>query len=142
MMKEYRMSVAEKYFASGYLDLGDPMVSALDRLSAAKRLNADFYLGGLSGRAAVDVAKIRVDGGGRTEASARMLHHRDWYEKAIAAVPAEFWPAVRKVASDDEPLAAAGGRLEIKKNLYAQRLDLCRGLDRLVKFYWHTKSRL
>lgn len=138
---EYKSTVLEKYLTLGYLDLGNRMISAIDRLSAGKRLCVDFHVGKVSNTGVVDIAKIRVDGGASSEETARTLFHRDRYEKAMKSIPAEFWPMVRRVSIENEPLAASGSKLDVKRNLYAQRLDLCRGLDRLVKFYWHNSKK-
>lgn len=131
----YKQNTLERYAAAGWLDFGREIYTALDRLSAGGRLFADFYLGGLNAVKAVDMAKIRVDGGGSVEKTSRRLFHADRYEKAVLCVPAEFWPVVRRVVVEDLPLKAEGSVLDVKRKLYAQRVDLCRGLDRLIDFY-------
>ena len=138
---EYKMTVLEKYLATGYLDLGDRNVTALDRLGAGNRLFADYYLGKAGDLSITDISRIRVDGSRAAGEAAKRLYHLDCYAKAMKSVPAEFWPVVRRVVIENEPLTAAGSKLEVKRNLYAQRLDLCRGLDRLVKFYWRNHKK-
>ena len=131
----YKLSTLERYGAAGYLDFGNKKYSALDRISAGKRLFTNFYLGGLNSMAAIDFGRIKVDGSGDRSEPFRCLHHRDMYKKAVAAVPREFWPVVRRVCIEDLPIVAKGSANNIKRILYAERLDLCRGLDRLIDFY-------
>lgn len=133
--KNYKQSTLERYAAAGYLNFGCRRYGPMDRLCAGKRLYADFFLGGISRVAAADMSKIRVDGSGKDGEPLTCLHHRDNYTKAMAAVPAEFWPVVRLVCVEDKPIVATGSEKKVKRELYAARLDLCRGLDRLVEFY-------
>lgn len=131
----YKMSVLERYATCGYLELGGKRYTAIDRVGAGKRLYRDFYLSGVQSVGAVDMSKIRVDGMASIEETARRMHHLDCYQKAMATVPSEFWPAVRRVCLEDKPLQAEGTRLDVKRQLYSQRVDLCRGLDRLCDYY-------
>lgn len=129
----YKLNTLERYADAGYLDYGS--FSVVDKVSAGNRLFADAYLGGVMQFGIADISRIRVDGRGKFEESNNRLYHQDCYEKAMAAVPPEFWPAVRKVCVEDKPLSADGPRLFVKKELHSQRKDLCRGLDRLISFY-------
>lgn len=131
----YKMNTLERYATVGYLNFGAKRYTAIDRVGAGKRLYRDFYLSGVQSVGAVDMSKIRVDGMGSIEESSRRLHHLDCYQKAMAVVPSEFWPVVRRVCLEDKPLKAQGTKLDIKRQLYALRVDLCRGLDRLCDFY-------
>ena len=131
----YKMNVLERYAAAGYLDFGAKKYTAVDRVGAGKRLYRDFYLSGVQSVGAIDMSRIRVDGQGNIEETSRRLHHLDCYQKAMAVVPSEFWPTVRRVCLEDKPLKAQGTKLDIKRQLYALRVDLCRGLDRLCDFY-------
>lgn len=125
-----------RYAAAGYLDWNSQKVSALERVSAGVLLYQDAVLGGVVRSRVVDPSRIRVDGGGSGEQSEFCVHHLDLYNKAMSAVPSEFWPVVRKVCVDDEPIEATGTRLDVKRKFYAARIDLCRGLDRLAEFYF------
>lgn len=139
--KKYKQSTLERYAAAGYLDFGSRNFGAIDRLSAGKRLYADFFLGGISRVGAIDMAKIRVDGSSISCGEPlNCIYHRDSYAKAVQAVPAEFWPIVRQVIIEDRPIVITGSEKQVKRELYAARLDLCRGLDRLVEFYLKRKN--
>lgn len=139
--KKYKQSTLERYAAAGYLDFGSRNFGAIDRLSAGKRLYADFFLGGISTVCAADMAKIRVDGSKKGGEPLSCLYHRDSYAKAVQAVPAEFWPIVRQVIIEDRPIVITGSEKQVKRELYAARLDLCRGLDRLVEFYLRMRKK-
>lgn len=139
----YKLSVLEKYFMAGYLDFGNEHgctgIKAIDRLSAGRLLGNDFERGEVGKVRTSDVSKIRVDGGGGDSEPERVCFHQDRYFKACAAVPAEFWAVVRRVCVENKPLNAEGSRLDVKRDLYRQRIDLCRGLDRLIEFYKRKK---
>ncbi len=136
----YKMNTLERYAAAGYLDYGN--FSATDKVSAGNRLYTDFYLGGLCPVGSSDIARIRVDGCGKFDESDGRLYHRHCYELAMAAVPQEFWPVVRRVCVEDEPLNVRGAGLFVRKELYALRRDLNRGLERLVGFYKKKRMQL
>lgn len=128
----YRRSALERCAAAGWLGSGAALI---ERLSAGKRLYADFYLGGVESVGAADLARIRVDGSGSFKEPDRRLWHQARYQQAIAQIPHEFWPAVRRVCIEDKNLLAAGETdWERRMSLAAQRLDLRRGLDRLCAF--------
>ena len=131
-----------RYALDGYLDFGSDKYSSDLRYKAGNQLFTDFILGGGDGVKAIDMSKIRVDGGGNGEKTAKCSHHHDMYNKAMASVPDEFWPVVRKVCIDDEEIRFKGSDLDVKRKLYAARVDLCRGLDRLVEFYYTKRYRL
>lgn len=140
MAKKYKLNILEKMAAAGWLDYGNRKYSAVDRLSAGARLWRDFYLGGLTELRANDLGKIKVDGGGSGKTSDRRLDFRNAYEKACRAVPSEFWQVVRQVVVEDKPLKAEGSERQVKYELYRQRVDLCRGLDRLIEHYLGIKK--
>lgn len=125
-----------RYAAAGYLDWQARSYSVLDRVSAGLLLWQHAALGGVVKSRVVDPSKIRVDGGGSGEQSEFCMHYWDLYNKAMSVVPEEFWPVVRLVCVEDKPIEAVGTQLNIKRQLYAARIDLCRGLDRLVEFYF------
>lgn len=128
-----RRSALERCAAAGWLGTGAAMV---ERLSSGKKLYADFYLGGMEQVGAVDFGRLRVDGCGSFAQPGRRLWHQGCYERAIAAIPQEFWPAVRRVCIEDMNLQAQGiSARERSYSLHGQRLDLRRGLDRLTSFY-------
>ena len=130
-----KLSTLQVYETKGYLDYGDQKYTSMDRVAVGLQLATDFYLGGLNTVSAVDVGKIRVDGGGSIVGAERKAFHEDRYRKAIATVPAEFWEVVRLVVIEDKPIKVIGSDRQVNKELFLKRVDLCRGLDRLIDFY-------
>ena len=112
-----------------------------ERCAAGRRLYADFYRGGLISARAIDPSIIRVDGdaGGICE---NKEYFRNCYDRAIREIPAEFYPVVHRVCIEDEDLAADGNNYCKYNLLFADRRDLCRGLDRLIKFYLNNHLKL
>ncbi len=137
--KRDEKSVLQKYAMAGYLDFGSKRYSTADRLNAGLQLYTDFILGGGDGVKANDVGKIKVDGGGNGERSVMCLHHLDLYRKAIRVIPKEFLSVVRLVCLEDKEIKVSGSAIDVKRKLYMARVDLCRGLDRLVQFYFGKK---
>ena len=138
--RNFKQNTLQRYADAGYLDWRGKY-TAVERVSAGNDLWIDYYLGKISSVGAVDPAKIRVDGGGSVQKTIKCLYHQDRYNKAMSCLPKEFWDVVRKVCIDDEPIETEGTRLDMKRKLYAARIDLCRGLDRLVDFYKRKKYR-
>ncbi len=138
----YKQSVIEKYFDWGYLDLPDSKFSAADRLQAGQWLCRDFYLGNYNNMQSIQLGKIptglRI---GRDDA----LYYRDSYIQAMKAIPSEFWPYVRKVCIEDKDLKPdkkiISTSLLSKQNSYHQKMLLCLGLERLVKFYLQKNKK-
>lgn len=130
-----KLSTLELYATKGYLDFGSKRYTANDRVNAGHTLASDYYLGGLNQVSAVDLAKIRVDGGGSIVGAEKKAFHEDRFRKAIRAIPREFLSIVHHVVIEDKPLKVVGTDREVNKKLFLLRVDLCRGLDRLIKFY-------
>ena len=95
----------------------------------------------MSSARAIDPSIIRVDGdvGGNCE---NKEYFRGCYDRAIREIPAEFYPAVHRVCIEDQDLAADGNNYCRYNTLFADRRDLCRGLDRLIKFYLSNHLKL
>ncbi len=134
----YKMSLLEKYAAKGWLAFGNPRYSQADRLRAAQRLQRDcetshFMSIGVSGtREKIDGKKKNADD---VEAICRA---RERYFAAIKQIPEEFLPVVREVCLENKEMSLPQGVIGQRKAEmnYAARHDLCRGLDRLIRYYW------
>lgn len=136
--KYYRYNTLERYAAQGVLDGG--RYSSADRLSAGQRLYRDYYLSRIESVSANDVRKVKVDGCGDYNQSVASLAAADRFRKAIKAIPAEFWPYVRRVCLNDEPLSTKEkGRKRLYDRYHAKYM-LRLGLDRLVDFYIKKKN--
>ena len=140
----YKKSVLEKYFDGGYLKLSDSNFSAEDRKKVGEQLAKDFYLGNYHNLQSVKLFadNIRSTGSYSREEA---LFYKERYLNAIRAIPAEFWPAVRCVCIEDKELFS---RPEIpknsllhKNNIYHQKMLLCLGLERFIKFYLQKNKK-
>lgn len=134
------MSVLERYYADGVLDLKSTRdYTALSRLSAGLVLAKDAYLARISNIKSTDLSKIRVDGCCGSEETEKTLFHRDRYNKALRAIPREFLNIVHHVCIDDLPIAANdNSNMSARRKSemsFSLKLDLVRGLDRLIDFY-------
>lgn len=136
--KQRKLSVLEQYFLLGVLDDEKSRYSAYDRLKAGRRLWADFSIGNPSGARVPDIAKVRVDGSVRPDAE-NAADHWGRYLRAQAAVSDWFWPVVRLVCVDNEPIRAEASyvmtRVRKAHEVHADKRDLRRGLEELINFY-------
>ncbi len=134
----YKLNTLERYGRDGWLNFGDPEYSAVDRVSAGSRLWRDFYHGKVASTGVNDLAKVRVDGCGSGDLTARVLDARDRFNKAIASIPKEFAPAVIRVCCDDLEFAVKGSDRQKMYAKHRQAMLLCCGLDRLIEHYrWY-----
>lgn len=136
--KQRKLSVLEQYFLLGVLDDEKSRYSAYDRLKAGRRLWTDFSIGNPSGARVPDIAKVRVDGSVRPDAE-NAADHWGRYLRAQAAVSDWFWPVVRLVCVDNEPIRAEASyvmtRVRKAHEVHADKRDLRRGLEELINFY-------
>ena len=81
----------------------------------------------------------RIDSKGKNANDVEMIcKARKRYEEAARHVPGEFWSAVKRVCLENRDFEVSKQfserrRMEIG---FLLKCDLCRGLDRLIKFYW------
>lgn len=142
--KQRKLSVLEQYFLLGVLDDEKSRYSAYDRLKAGRGLWMDFSIGNPVGARVPDIAKVRVDGSARPAAE-NVADHWGRYLKAQAAVSDWFWPVVRLVCIDNEPIRADTShemtRVRKAHEVHADKRDLRRGLDEVINFYAGTVNR-
>lgn len=136
-----RNTLLDRFYSKGWLSSATyksqwHWINAEARLRAGKRLAQDYYLGYPTGCRAIDLEKIRVDGGFNKPASETQNIHQDYFIKAIRIIPEEFIGVVWRVVLEDRNV------LHKKQNTRSQgyenhdiKRDLCRGLDRLVIHY-------
>ena len=118
----YRLSTVERYAKVGMLGLGNKLYSADDRINAAKRLFRDYYFSRLDTRASKDIEKT--------------FEARNRFNKAIKAIPHEFFDAVSKVVLLDEDINLSGKSERQRSRIrHTFATMLCLGLDRLIEFY-------
>ena len=134
-------SVLQRYYQAGWLDFGNKRYTGEDRLNVGERLARDYYLSHFSDVKSLDLTQ-EVRGG--VFLLDNVLDSRHRYNQAMRAIPHEFWPLIRKVCIEDEELFDNDNFQESKRQkLYASylaKVDLSRGLDRLIEHYLHHKN--
>ncbi len=134
-----KMTLLERYALRGWLELGNPRYSKEDRLKAAECLQQDFerscFMSG-----SVFSAKEKVDCKGKSALDIEFIcKARERYFRAVKHVPDEFWPVVKSVCLENREPETDVSKSRWKSEMnYAMRRDLCRGLDRLIQFYWNV----
>ena len=87
----------------------------------------------------VSGTREKVDGKGKNADDVEAIcKARERYFAAVKQIPEEFWPVVREVCLENREAVLtekAGGRRKQEMS-YAAKRDLCRGLDRLIRYYW------
>lgn len=132
----YKKNTLQRYAGYGLLDLGNKLYSADDRINAAKRLFKDYYFSRLDTRASKDITQDRVDYVGKSNLSEKTFEARNRFNKAIKAIPHEFFDAVSKVVLLDEDINLAGKSERQRSRIrHTFATMLCFGLDRLIEFY-------
>ncbi len=135
-----KLCVLEKYFEKGWLEYGNKKYCGQDRLKAGLRLYSDYKRGHVAGFVYSNWSPIIT-----TKASAiagdDMFDARSRYFSVIRTMPREFWQVVRTVCIEDVEIiikddVSARRRSEI---VFSLKMDLCRGLDRVVRFYYGAK---
>lgn len=130
-----RLTLIERYYFKGWLKYGDKRLDAKIRLDCANRLASDFFFSRFPNNQAIDFEKERVDGGRNKIEPERVLEARDRFFKAIRSIPSEFWAVVRDVVLNEQRQKFNNGKFLNECALYAHKVDLCRGLDRLAFHY-------
>lgn len=135
----YKKSLLEIWYSKGWLDLPDSRYGADDRLRCGMALALDYHIIERANLHSGHIFNTKIDVSDSAESRA-LLDARDRYNKAIRSVPAEFWPAVRQICIDEKEPVAPAEMSERQKTYfyYLKRIDLCRGLDRIILS--HLKS--
>ncbi|MBP5215502.1 MAG: hypothetical protein J6039_02980 [Alphaproteobacteria bacterium] len=142
--KTKHISVLEKYFERGYLDLCESKFSAEDRKRVGEMLFYDYYCGGM-----YNLKSCRLDGvnipGTSELGNESKIFCRERYLRAVRSVPSEFWKAVRTVCIEDCELTAEETKNKKsilgKYKIYCQKIMLNLGLNRLIKFYLQKNKK-
>ena len=131
--KILKLSVLEIWHSKGFLDYTPSKYSADERLNCGLRLALDAYIINRDNLHSSHRLNTKIDNNNNTQ-SAAILEAMQRYNRAIRSVPAEFWPIVRLVCIEDRDLVAPIELSERHKShfYYMNRVDLCRGLDRII----------
>ena len=129
----YKKSLLEIWYSKGWLDLPNSKYGADDRLRCGMALALDYHIIERTNLHSGHSFNTKIDISDSAE-SRGLLDAKDRYNKAIRAVPAEFWPVVRQICIEEREIAAPAEMSERQKTYfyYLNRIDLCRGLDRII----------
>ena len=136
--EKQHMSVLERYYRYGYLDMIDSQFNGADRKTAGELLAKDYYLGnydGLKGMRWYHEHIVTTGEYNREQA----MYYKERYLRAMKHVPEEFWAVVRRVCIEDAPLVGhfpAAQTVLNRHAVYHQKMLLNHGLDRLIYFYF------
>lgn len=132
----YKKSVLEIWYSKGWLELENSAYGSDDRLYYGHKLAFDHYL--------VNRDKIHSVQNfyGRIDVSTKIIcdsvaDAEIRLSRAIRAVPKEFWGIVRLICIEDKEPVVPKGCSERQRAYYnyLARVDLCRGLDRVISVY-------
>ena len=131
-----KLSILEIWHSKGYLEFEQSKYSADERLEYGLRLALDYQIINRANLHSGYVQNTRIDKIYQTKSIA-LLDAMSRYNKAIKSVPAEFWPVVRRVCIEDNDIIFPKNFSERQKTYlsYLSRIDLCRGLDRVIGAY-------
>lgn len=134
--KILKLSVLEFWYSKGYLEFNKSQYTADERLKYGLRLSLDFQIINRANIHSGYIQNSKIDKINNSQ-SVALLDAMNRYNKAIKAVPKEFWSIVRKICIEDKELKIPEKISERQKAyfLYLSRIDLCRGLDRIIEAY-------
>lgn len=132
----FKLSVLEVWYKKGYLDYNLSKYSANDRLEFGLRLALDFQIINRANLRSGCLHNIKIDNMSPTQSSS-LLNALHRYNSVIRSIPSEFWPIIRRICIEDKDLLFPKTMSERQKNYYSylNRIDLCRGLDRVIDAY-------
>lgn len=132
----FKMSILEIWYKKGYLDIENSKYSADERLKHGLRLALDYMIINRANIHSGYIQNSKIDGNSKSQ-SVSLLNAMSRYNRAIKAVPSEFWSIVRRICIEDADLIFPKNISERQKAyiLYLSRIDLCRGLDRIIDLY-------
>lgn len=132
----YKLSILEIWYKKGYLDYELSKYSAKERLEYGLRLSLDFQIINRANLRSGYLANTKIDNMHPTQ-SLSLLNAIHRYNSVIRSIPSEFWPVVRRICIEDKDLNISKTMSERQRNYfsYLSRIDLCRGLDRVIEAY-------
>lgn len=135
----YKQTLLEVWYSKGWLELKNSRYGSDDRLRFGLRLALDYSIISRSNLHSAYIFNDKVDSSSSSE-SRGLLDAQDGFRRAVRSVPVEFWPIVRQICIDEKEPIAPSEMSERQKTYfyYLCRIDLCRGLDRVIEAY--TKS--
>ncbi len=132
----YRQTLLEIFHAKGWLFYEESKYSEDERLKYGLLFMADCYKTFKSNNHSSVSITGKIDKVSHLNRE-MFMDAAKRYRMAIRNIPSEFWPIVRKICIEEiEPQPPKHYSERQKSYFYHQfRIDLCRGLDRIVEVY-------
>lgn len=128
-----RKTLLEQLYDKGWLDYKTSPYSSDARLRAGLKLMFNYQLIQRANLHSGFIINNRIDSS--ASLSSKMYGDAvNFYRKCLRAVPAEFWGIVRSICIEEKMPIISDKLSERQKThlSYLYRIDLCRGLDRLI----------
>ncbi len=131
-----KLSILEIWYSKGYLEYEKSKYTADERLECGLKLALDYQIINRANIHSGYIQNTRIDKTNNLQSIA-LLDAMNRYNKAIKSVPKEFWSIVRKICIDDCDIIFSKNTSERQRAYfyYLSRIDLCRGLDRILDKY-------
>ena len=131
-----KLSILEIWYSKGYLEYDKSRYDSRERLKYGLKLALDYQIINRANLRSSYINNSRIDKTGQYQ-SVALFESMDRYNKALRAIPTEFWPIVRRICIEDNDIILPKNLSERQKSyiFYLSRIDLCRGLDRVISEY-------
>ena len=134
--KIQKLSILEIWYSKGYLELPKSKYTADECLKCWLKLALDYQIINRANLHSGYIENTRIDKSKNLQ-STSLLDVMNRYNKAIKSAPKEFWHVVRRICIDDCDIIFSKNISERQRAYlsYLSRIDLCRGLDRIIEAY-------
>lgn len=126
-------TLLEQLYDKGWLENSNSSYSSDARLRAGLRLIYNYQILKRNNLHSGYIFNSKIDAS--TSLDARIYNDAlDFYRRCLRAVPAEFWQIVRLICLEEKMPPVFSEISERKQSHinYSYRMDLCRGLDRII----------
>lgn len=128
-----RKTLLEQLYDKGWLEYRSSPYNSGARLKAGLDLIFNYQILKRANLHSGYIFNTKIDNSSSLE-SKMYMDSLNFYRQCLRAVPAEFWQVVRQVCLD-EKLPSFNQNISERQqsyNNYIFRIDLCRGLDRII----------
>lgn len=132
----YKQTLLEFWYSKGWLESKNSCYGSDDRLRFGLKLMRDYHYILKSHIATTSLENTKVDISLKVQDD-NVLDAINRYRRVLRSIPKEFWPIVRRICLEEkEPEFPSGISIRHKSYFYfLYRIDLCRGLDRVIDAY-------
>lgn len=131
--KTFSKTFIEQLYEKGWLEYNQSPYSDDARLRIGLKLMFNYQILSRANLHSGYIFNDRIDIS--TSLQCKMYNDAlDFYRKCLRSVPAEFWDIVRQVCLEEKmpTISPNLSERQISHITYMYRIDLCRGLDRII----------